>query len=563
MMNGQRKKKKRSTTPQVIQLDKQKHALMILRRFQEMQRENQACDVCVKVDGRSIPAHSEILCGASSYFKRYLRDENQSEVELLGVDFECAKYCVDYIYGRQLNVNPEIYESLLFVAHIIQLKELCTAIEKSMMENLTAATLLQYKNAATFYGCSKLKLKCERFSRFYFEDLTRADDFKEVCKENLLSLLKSNRSNMDDDDKLMVILRWVKQDKSRSSSLVFLLQGVDLTMIPLQRLHQILNVEDVIRENDECLEAFNHTIENYVEKPPNDVNFQSNSFLIFPRTTPNLQVFNPKTNELAEMPVRKCDIESHYSATIFEDSVYIFAEDQSLYKFCYWDEFANWDKLTDMKEKHGMYPPNAVSSRKIYVIGACGQGYASDAVERYHPDYKEWETLPSKPTKSDGAQIVSIDGSIYCIGGLVNNLTTRDLFRYDTKLFEWYTLSPMIEPRAKHSVAQWSGSIIAAGGILNQWNKHKSVERYDVETDQWTMLSNMKVDRVKFSLLPSDGFLFSVGGIGRKQTANVIERYDFKEDIWKVVKFGKETAPKVYQSVAVVTEDVWELSPDT
>ena len=115
-----------------IKLDEKEHALSILRQLNSMKLGREKCDFIVAVDCDEYHAHKNILSAASEYFKDMLSSdtvENQiGRAEMIGLDSECVRACIDFIYSGKIDIPEGKIEETLHVASVMKLSQLCDGI---------------------------------------------------------------------------------------------------------------------------------------------------------------------------------------------------------------------------------------------------------------------------------------------------------------------------------------------------------------------------------------------------------------------------------------------------
>jgi hypothetical protein len=105
---------------------------------------------------------------------------------------------------------------------------------------------------------------------------------------------------------------------------------------------------------------------------------------------------------------------------------------------------------------------------KIYIFGGGDENlhdYAFDYVEVYDPATNTWTAKTDMPTRRMALGICAMDGKIYAVGGLSNNLaviTQNEM--YDPVTDTWTTKSPMQEKRHSFFFGSVGDKIYAIGG---------------------------------------------------------------------------------------------------
>ena len=117
-----------------VELDEKEHAFGILQRLNSMKGDRTHCDFTVSVNNDEYHAHRNILSAGTDYFNAMLthdtRESQLGKVEMMDVDSECVKVCIDYIYTGKANVPDGKIEELIHVAHLMQLDMLFEGLVK-------------------------------------------------------------------------------------------------------------------------------------------------------------------------------------------------------------------------------------------------------------------------------------------------------------------------------------------------------------------------------------------------------------------------------------------------
>lgn len=170
---------------------------------------------------------------------------------------------------------------------------------------------------------------------------------------------------------------------------------------------------------------------------------------------------------------------------------------------------------------------------KIYAIG--GSQYpgsqlngpriqALNAVEEYDPARDTWATRSNMPNRRMGHKAAALNGKIYVIGGVLNNvegqmITTGLVEAYEPLTDSWETKAAMPTPRTGPEIVVVNDRIYAIGGwyASNPYKFYNSiidaVEEYDPSTDSWNTKAPIPNRRLWPASGVVDGEIYVVGGI--------------------------------------------------
>ncbi|XP_013639180.1 PREDICTED: putative F-box/kelch-repeat protein At3g24610 [Brassica oleracea var. oleracea] len=94
--------------------------------------------------------------------------------------------------------------------------------------------------------------------------------------------------------------------------------------------------------------------------------------------------------------------------------------------------------------------------------------------------------FPSQPR--EGSAVVSLDGSIYVFGGLVNGERTSGVLLLDCRYHTWHQVTPMRVARASATAQVVNGKIYVLGGCKDRRSADWG-EVFDPKTQTWAALT--------------------------------------------------------------------------
>lgn len=166
-----------------------------------------------------------------------------------------------------------------------------------------------------------------------------------------------------------------------------------------------------------------------------------------------------------------------------------------------------WDTLAPMPiGVQEIYP--AVHQGRLVVAGGlsselpAAQGHLSNALQIYDPAHNRWTLGPNLPEGRHHAQLVSLNASLYLIGGFVRCAqgdwcASRDLLRLDEGSLTWQRLGALPQALTESTAFVLRGQIHLVSGrsprgeANAQWGDHHDVDWhwvYQAEQDQWQAL---------------------------------------------------------------------------
>ena len=234
-----------------------------------------------------------------------------------------------------------------------------------------------------------------------------------------------------------------------------------------------------------------------------------------------------------------------FTAVALGDYIYVLTQ-KSMYRLRYCDSAAEWERVADLIEDHGLYPPAVAASGAIIVPGAAGWRI-TNVVTKYEPTLNQWRQLSDKIMSAGETTSVASPGYVYCIGGGIEDVgITNRVERLHVASESWTEIAPMISAKYKASAVEFNGNIIVAGARnLQDLN---SVEKYNPEVNQWTAMQPMLKCRwvIGFRCHVIGGNIFAVGPDNKG-----IEIYEREKDVWSTIELPNTVDLDIWDSVKV------------
>nr|XP_039262595.1 kelch-like protein 28 [Styela clava] len=489
-----------------------------------------------------IPVHKNIISVGSDYFKAMLAHNNaetaSGKVEMKEVDPLSLQQCIEYIYTGELSTTDENAESLMYVAELLQLKDVCRDIVDSLEENLesSAESFFVTKRIANLYNYKELMGKCEKFMLDNFEEIAVLNEFNEIEEKEFVRLIKSQENKVSESVKLEALISWIKHEQTNRKKLLKKLNNyIDLHKVPVTYRRFLVENEPMVKSCPECSHTLFISVMDSLDIGASNIHSVKNikhegkeAIAVFDEKSMSLQCFDPRNNSWTKMqntPVSG----DYFSAVALGDYIYVLERDQSVYRLKYSDLEATWERMNDMMHDHGECPPITVLSGNIYVVGHFN-GH-SKSVEKFDPLSNKWEKVKDKSLSSCYSTALGARGCIYSIGGLVSDRYTNQVERFDPTSSTWSLVASMNEAKCVVAAVENEGKIYVLGGRENGYLT--TVERYDISTNVWSTVTPMLTKRSWFSAFVIDSNIYAVGG--RNSSPGSMEKFDFKKNQWEMI----------------------------
>nr|XP_039274454.1 kelch-like protein 28 [Styela clava] len=489
-----------------------------------------------------IPVHKNIISVGSDYFKAMLAHNNaetaSGKVEMKEVDPLSLQQCIEYIYTGELSTTDENAESLMFVAELLQLKDVCESIVDSLEENLESSSesFFATKRIANLYNYKELMEKCEKFMLDKFEEIAVLDEFKEIEEKGFVGLIKSQKNKASESVKLKALISWIKHEqKNRKKLLKKLNNYIDLHKVPVTYRRFLVENEPMVKSCIECYQALCISVMDSLNVSASDVPSAENirqggkeAIALFDYNSKSLQCFDSRNNSWTKMQNMPGSGE-YFSAVALGDYIYVLMRDKSVHRLKYSDREVTWERMNDMMYSHGRLPPVAVLSGNLYVVGH-SDGHTK-SVEKFEPSSNKWEKVKDKNLSSYCSTALGAGGCIYSIGGYVSSHQTNQVERFDPTSSTWSFVASMNEAKEFVAAVENEGNIYVLGGWTN--DDLTTVERYDISTNVWSMVTPMLTERSLFKAFVIDSNIYAVGG--RNSSPGSMEKFDFKKNQWEMI----------------------------
>nr|XP_039266027.1 kelch-like protein 5 [Styela clava] len=524
--------------PLEIKVKTNGHANRILQDLNRSRKETRDhCDFMIIAGSEEIPVHRNIISVGSDYFKAMLAHNNaeteSGKVEMKEVDPLSLQQCIDYIYTGELSTNDENAESLMFVAELPQLRDVCEGIVDSLEENLesSAESFFVTKRIANLYNYKELMQKCEKFMLDKFEEIAVLDEFKGIEEKEFVRLIKSQDNKALESVKLEALVSWIKHEQTNRKKLLKKLNNyIDLHKVPVTYRRFLVENEPMVKSCLECYHSLCISMLDSLNVGASNVHSASNikqeekeAIAVFDRNSKSLQCFDPRNNAWTKMQ-NTPGSEVYFSAVALGDYIYVLVKNRSVHRLKYSDHEATWERMNDMMYDHVHCPPVAVLPGNLYVVG-------HQSIEKFDPSSNKWEKVKDKNLNSCYSTALGARGCIYSIGGLVSDRYTNQVERFDPTSSTWSFVASMNEAKGFVAAVENEGNIYVLGGCTK--NRFSTVERYDISTNVWSMVTPMLTKRSWFSAYVIDSNIYAVGG--RNSSPGSMEKFDFKKDQWEMI----------------------------
>jgi hypothetical protein len=143
-----------------------------------------------------------------------------------------------------------------------------------------------------------------------------------------------------------------------------------------------------------------------------------------------------------------------------------------------------------------------------------------------------WCDVMPMITKREGLQAVSIDGSLFAMGGDNGISILNTMERYDPRIGYWTLCESMTYRRRYFGAAALRNQIVVLGGSDCD-EDHNSVETYDMRMNRWLALPPLLVRRESPVAAVVGDRLFAIGGAFMNVETDSIDAYSVVDNKWE------------------------------
>ncbi|KAI0232585.1 Kelch-like ECH-associated protein 1 [Lamellibrachia satsuma] len=521
-----------------------------------LRQNKKLCDVSLKAESRTFPAHKLVLAAASPYFKAMfctsgMRESEMIEIPLQGVTASVLGTLIDFAYTSEINVSELNVCALLPAATMFQIVHVVEACCTFLEHQLDPSNCIGIADFAQAHGCHLLYNKARQYIYQNFSRVCRHDEFMHLSSTQLIQVIKRDELNVRCESEVyMAVMSWVKyKEDQRLGNIEQLLSAVRCHFLTPQFINMQLRYCDMLLKVPHCMEYLRRTYDDLVlhRKCPDRRRHNPNAPPVIytiggylRHSLSHVECYNPQSNQwlkLANLPLPRSGV----SACVVGELLYMIGgrnnspdgNVDSASMDCYDPVINLWRKCPDMS-----VPRNRVGvdniDELIYAVGGSHGGIHHNSVERFDPETDTWTLVAPMATRRIGVGVAVVNRLLYAIGGYdgFNRLASMECYHPEND--EWRFLAPMNTMRSGAGVASLDQYVYAVGGYDSTYQL-PTVERYDVQTNQWEFVAQMSRPRSALNIAVISGKIYALGGYDGNDFLASVEAYDPDQDEWKEV----------------------------
>uniref|UniRef100_A0A8C6PUH1 Kelch repeat and BTB domain containing 8 n=1 Tax=Nothobranchius furzeri TaxID=105023 RepID=A0A8C6PUH1_NOTFU len=510
------------------------HACNILQQLKALYDEAQLTDIVVEVDhGKTFSCHRNVLAAISPYFRSMftsgLTESSQREVRIVGVESESMHLVLDYAYTSKVTLSESNVQALFTAASIFQIPALQDQCAQFMISRLDPQNCIGVFMFADAYGHQELRERSQDYIRKKFLCVSREQEFLQMTKEQLVSILNSDDLNVEKEEHVYEsIVRWLEHDRpGRETNLVEVFsQCIRLPLLD----EAFLNL---IPAPFACAMA--------LSKDPTEVKARLTGTNGCPQrlgmTASEMVICFDAAHKHSENDIY---IAGGYRPSNSEVCIDHRAESD----FWQYEHAGNrWlPRAPLLRARIGCRLVHCCG--KLFALG--GRVYEGDgrnalkSVECYDARDNCWTAVSPMPVAMEFHSAVEYKDRIYVIQG-------EYFFCYDPRKDYWSHLVPMSVPRSQGLAALYKNCIYYIAGICRNHQRTFTVEVYDIERNTWSRKRDLPFEQatspyIKAMLLQGKLHLFVRATqvmveehVFRTSRKNSLYQYDDEAEVWTKV----------------------------
>lgn len=185
-----------------------------------------------------------------------MREEHESEIELVGASYIGVKAVIDFLYSGDLPLDEGNIDYVLETAHLLQVWQAvdfcCQYLEKEVRED----NYLYLQELALLYSLDRLDVFIDRFILKHFSTLSITSEFlQDVQMFKLCAFLSSEQVQCENEQTLLqVALQWLNQKPERLEFALQLLSNIRFVLIPSDVLidHVLPTIHSMLPLDTSC-----------------------------------------------------------------------------------------------------------------------------------------------------------------------------------------------------------------------------------------------------------------------------------------------------------------------
>ncbi|XP_076592725.1 kelch-like protein 23 [Chaetodon auriga] len=492
--------------------------------------------------GQVLHCHKVALCARSSYFRVMftvdMRERTNSLVRLPVVEVEVLSALVDYIYSSRLTITQLNVESLLKAADLLQFGAVKKACEAFLVRLLDVDNCLGMLAFSQLHACLTLEKEARRLLAGRFHEVIKEEEFLELDLDSLRTVVA------EENEEVVVeaVGRWLSHDPLIRTKH---LSSLALDINPTNPTTALLKICDYCELNDFDSLLSMLTLTSMVKQPSMRLNkVKSSSRMIVVggyhwRPLSEVQRWDPLSGEWVQGEDMPDHSKESYAVALLGCTIYVsggYRTNTTEVLDTVWEYNSDSDCWTEGQRMltARYYHCSVACCGCVYVMGGYRGGSAMPRTELFDPLKRRWMAAADMVQGVGNASATVLGNNIYVAGGnygFKDSCSYNKIQSYKVDVDQWSILTTCPHAEYGMCLVSLNSSLYLVGG------RTTLAKRFDPDTEEWIPLASMRERRVECGAVAMLGSVYVTGGYSCSQGTYLqsMEKYDPHTDTWDIV----------------------------
>ncbi|XP_035538103.1 kelch-like protein 23 [Morone saxatilis] len=491
--------------------------------------------------GQVLRCHKVALCARSSYFRVMftadMKERTDSLVRLPVVEVEVLSALVDYIYSSRLTITQLNVESMLKAADLLQFGAVKRACEAFLVRLLDVDNCLGMLAFSQLHACLTLEKEARRLLAGRFQEVMQEEEFLELDPDSLNTVLAEENQEVVAE----AVGRWLGHDpliRTKHLSSLALVNPANLNNTLLKMLGYY-----ELSDFDSLLSLL--TLTPMFKQPSMSFTRMRSSYKMIVvggyrwRPLPGVQCWDLSSGEWVQGEDMPDHSKESYAVALLGCTIYVsggYRTNSTEVLDAVWEYNSESDCWTEGQPMliARYYHCSVACCGCVYVMGGYRGGSAMPRTEMFDPLKRTWMAVADMVQGVGNASATVLGNSIYVAGGNCGfkGICSYDkIQRYKVDVDQWSTLTTCPHPEYGMCLVSLNCSLYLVGGQTTL------VERFNPDTEEWIPLASMKERRIECGAVAMLGCVYVTGGYSCSEGTYLqsMEKYDPHTDTWDIV----------------------------
>ncbi|XP_076874443.1 kelch-like protein 35 isoform X2 [Brachyhypopomus gauderio] len=466
-------------------------------------------------------------------FMGRMREEHQRAVSLEAVSAAAMEHLLDFIYVGRVQLREESVVVVFQAADLLDVPELSRLCAEFLERCVRHANCLSLLDFAVLYSLQPLLQRCQRLLWQDFTAVSRHEEFLDLPAERVHELLDSEKLQATEEELVEAVLLWAQRlPGQRVVPLAQLLGRLRLPLLDPVFFTDVLEADDLVQECRDCwvllqearqYRVYGREISSERTRPRRRSGWAEmivvigghyRSGISWASLTEKLDPTSGKWLPSATVPgYGKCEF------AVCELQNHIYLSGGQLNSSDVWrlvPQLDQWVRVGSMKTGRWRHMMTCLRG-KLYAVGGYNGHQRLSSVECYSVFENVWKPVAPLLLAVSSAALASCAGKLYVIDGATNDTCNSNKVQcYDPVKDEWTFVSSCPFSQRCIDAVSLNGSIYVAGGLLD------NLYCYTPRSDAWSKVAELPIKLENCGLTVCNGKVYIVGG--RDEAASPVDR---------------------------------------